>query len=35
MSTVTVRIPDAEHARLKPLAESHQVSTNNLSRPAS
>ena len=30
MSTVTLRIPDAKHARLKQLAESRQVSVNKL-----
>jgi len=30
MSTVTLRIPDAKHSRLKQLAESRQVSINKL-----
>jgi predicted transcriptional regulator len=30
MSTLTIRLPDDKHARLKALAESRQVSVNRL-----
>ena len=30
MATLTIRLPDAEHARLKALAQAHDVSMNRL-----